>query len=130
MKSSTEDKQVTPDDDILNISQNIKNDLNKLLEDDENEDIKPSAEEEKIQFESVKSSSPDIYDDDESSKKIEKDLQAANYIITEEIFNKYKGKFKIIICSQMGSRSIQKCFSSTKQEINGRIAEEVRIMNI
>ncbi len=127
MNSNTEDKTlVTPDDDILNISQNIKNDLHKLLE-DEDEMIINNKEEEQIQFDKSSKLSPEVYDDD-NSKRIEKDLQAVNFTLNDEIYNKYKGKFKIIICSQIGSRIIQKCFVNSSQEINGKIAEEVSIL--
>jgi len=46
-------------------------------------------------------------------------------IITEKIYNQFKGNFFRILSSQNGSRILQKCLSKTPVEILSKIFNEV-----
>ena len=63
---------------------------------------------------------------DNLSKKLEKELAKENFNMTEETFDKYIGRLSSIICTQIGSRVMQKVFQNTSSNIIEKMSSEVR----
>lgn len=78
----------------LNISQVIKDDINKLLE--ENSENEENIISEIIENEEV------------IHLQFESDLIGNNYVLNNTLYEKYKSNFIHIICNQIGSRIFQK----------------------
>jgi hypothetical protein len=79
----------------LNISQVIKDDINKLLEENSEND------QENIVSEIIEN-------EEVIHLQFESDLIGNNYVLNNTLYEKYKSNFIHIICNQIGSRIFQK----------------------
>lgn len=75
----------------LNISQVIKEDIKKLLEETSENDHSENIDKEEV-----------------IHNQFESDLIGNNYVLNNTLYEKYKSNFITIICNQIGSRIFQK----------------------
>ena len=71
---------------------------------------------------------PNENESEEILKNFESELTNNNLELSEEIYLKFRSKFKILLTSQIGSRVLQKSISFTKPNILNMISNEVSFL--